>query len=75
MLPPVRRRAPPPPSWAVASDFSDIVFTDDGFGAFVTKQEALERQISYLLTEREQNTRSLATARRRLRTERKKAST
>lgn len=64
-----------PPSWAVASDFSAVVFTEDGFGAFATKQSALERQISYLEAERDTLGVHLAKAKRLLRIERKKAST
>lgn len=56
-------------TWAVASDYSDVIETTDGFGIFPTKRDALERQIELLETESQVTRASLSSARANLRRE------
>lgn len=56
-----------PPSFAVASDYSEIVPTEDGFGKFPTELEAVEHWIGLLEGEREITAERLTRAKRRLR--------
>ncbi len=56
-----------PSTWAVASDLSDVIETDDGFGAFATANEANDRLIEMLEAARAENSLKLAAAKRRRR--------
>jgi len=52
-------------TYAVASDLSQIVPTDDGFGRFVTEIQAVKHWIALLESENEQTKARLAKARSR----------
>lgn len=79
MIPP--RRAPLPEgawnpgvgkalgtTYAIASDLSEVIKTEDGFGIFPTELEATKRWIEMLEAEREVTAERLTRARRRRRT-------
>lgn len=59
-------------TWAVASDFSEVIETTDGFGAFSTKLDALNYQIGLLEGERDLAVGRLHKAKRLRRRELKK---
>lgn len=59
------------PTFAIASDLSEVIQTDDGFGNFPTRLDALDRQIEMLEGERARLGGYLATAKRLRRKERK----
>lgn len=54
-------------TYAVASDYSDIVPTPDGFGKFTTELEAVDHWIGLLEGEREITAERLRRAKRRRR--------
>lgn len=61
-------------TYAVASDYSEIVPTHDGFGKFATELEAVDYWIALLEGEREVTAERIARAKRRRRTLREAAS-
>lgn len=56
-----------PTTYAIASDYSEVLPTEDGFGKFATELEAVEYWIDLLETQRAVTAEHLARAKRRRR--------
>jgi hypothetical protein len=54
-------------TYAIASDLSGVIPTDDGFGSFDTELDAFERLIEMLDAERATNSSNMAHAKRQRR--------
>jgi len=52
-------------TYAIASDLSEVIETTDGFGAFKTELEAIEKLVSMLIAEKQDIAEKLGRARRR----------